>query len=539
MRKLRILFNNEFSQLNTGFSNIGNEVMKRLYATGKYDIAEMASYCPSNHPQILDVPWKVYPVAPDGKNPEYTAKYNSVKEAQFGSLMINDVSLDFKPDVVVLLRDYWFDAYNIVAPYRHLYKLVWMACMDSEPQKATWLNYLRSCDYVTTYTEWSKNVLEDHGVKVWGVTPPGTDTKQFVPRNKREIKERLGLNPDWIVFQTVMRNQGRKLYPDLFKAFARYLEICDKEGKKTLAQNTYLHIHTSFTDVGFDLAEELQKYKISHKVLVSYSDKLTKNYEISFYKGIKAFTNHSKSDTAYTPNTSEGLTRDQMAEMMSIADLYIQYSVAGAAEMPIMDAKACGVPILATAYAGMAEQTVNGGGMPIDISCYVQESQITETGQLRARPDFEHAAWQMFKFAIKSDEEKKTLGEQARNLALRYDWDNISQKWEKLFDSIPIEESKWNSPPFIYQPKLVSNEILQSMTDKQFVDYCYNNILGRPWMHTLEINQKILTALLMGGETRETLLQKFINYCNELNQLELVRANYSKKKESKPSLVVI
>ena len=56
----------------------------------------------------------------------------------------------------------------------------------------------------------------------------------------------MGINPEWKVIGTVMRNQRRKLFPELFEAFGKYL-------KKTQDKNTYLYCHTSYPDNGWDL----------------------------------------------------------------------------------------------------------------------------------------------------------------------------------------------------------------------------------------------------------------------------------------------
>ena len=44
MRKKRILFCSEATFLNTGYATYTREILKYLHGTGKYEIAEMASY---------------------------------------------------------------------------------------------------------------------------------------------------------------------------------------------------------------------------------------------------------------------------------------------------------------------------------------------------------------------------------------------------------------------------------------------------------------------------------------------------------------
>jgi len=53
-RKPKILWVNEASFLRTGFSTIGWQVIKRLQATGKYDIVELGSYAHQNDPRWQD-----------------------------------------------------------------------------------------------------------------------------------------------------------------------------------------------------------------------------------------------------------------------------------------------------------------------------------------------------------------------------------------------------------------------------------------------------------------------------------------------------
>lgn len=328
MKKKKILFVNEFSQLSTGFSTYGNEVMKRLYATGKYELAEQASYCSADDPRIFDVPWKVYPVMPSQQDKGAWDQFNSIRTAQFGSLSITNVLLDYKPDIVCSWRDNWMDEFLLTSPYRPYFKWAWMATIDGEPQKPEWLDNYKRVDYLLTYSEWAANLVTSNGVRVAGTHQPGTDINIFKPPiSKFAAKEAVGLNPDWIIIQTVMRNQPRKLYPELFKAFSRYIELCKENGKDELAAKTYLHIHCALRDVGWDLAQEIKNYHLSHKVLFTYQDKITGNAYLSFYKGDPAWSRETNQKSSSTTNTGQGVTREILSKIMQAADLYIQYSI--------------------------------------------------------------------------------------------------------------------------------------------------------------------------------------------------------------------
>ena len=44
MNKKKVLFVSEASYLNTGYATYSREVLKRLHATGKYELAEFSIY---------------------------------------------------------------------------------------------------------------------------------------------------------------------------------------------------------------------------------------------------------------------------------------------------------------------------------------------------------------------------------------------------------------------------------------------------------------------------------------------------------------
>ncbi len=83
MRKKRVLFVSEASYLNTGYATYSREVIARLQATGKYDIAEFSVYGTVDHKDRGSIPWKNYPNMPDG-SPEQNEAYKSDGANQFG-----------------------------------------------------------------------------------------------------------------------------------------------------------------------------------------------------------------------------------------------------------------------------------------------------------------------------------------------------------------------------------------------------------------------------------------------------------------------
>jgi len=137
--KKRILYCGEFTQLPTGYGVYGHELLKRLHATGKYEIAEFATYGTEMDERQFNLPWKYYPNEPGNKNSSEYQEYKKHQINQFGCWRFESVCLDFKPDVVFSLRDPWMDEYIQTSPFRKFYRRVWMPTVDAEPQTPQWI----------------------------------------------------------------------------------------------------------------------------------------------------------------------------------------------------------------------------------------------------------------------------------------------------------------------------------------------------------------------------------------------------------------
>ena len=60
MSKLRIMMVNEASFLHTGYANYGHAILKRLFDTKKYEIAELAGYGHPSDERASIIPWRYY-----------------------------------------------------------------------------------------------------------------------------------------------------------------------------------------------------------------------------------------------------------------------------------------------------------------------------------------------------------------------------------------------------------------------------------------------------------------------------------------------
>ena len=119
MNKKRILILSESHHLASGFGTYAKQVIPRLVATNKYEIAEFASY--GDPSRIGTIPWDYYNNMPT--TDEESKLFNSQPANAFGIWRFNRVVLDFKPDVVVTYRDPWMDEWIKDSPLRKYFPL--------------------------------------------------------------------------------------------------------------------------------------------------------------------------------------------------------------------------------------------------------------------------------------------------------------------------------------------------------------------------------------------------------------------------------
>ena len=174
--KLKILWCGEASTLNTGYAIYAKEVLTRLYNTNKYTIAELGCYSAIDNPKRFDIPWRLYSNLPS--NQQESNIYSNNALYQFGEWRFEDVCLDFRPDVVIDIRDWWMLEFVERSPYRPYYHWAIMPTVDSEPQQEQFISTYLNADAVFTYSEYGKDVIEkaSHGhVNVLDIASPGAD----------------------------------------------------------------------------------------------------------------------------------------------------------------------------------------------------------------------------------------------------------------------------------------------------------------------------------------------------------------------------
>ena len=486
MRKKRILFCSEATFLNTGYATYTREILNYLHSTGKYELAEMSAYGERNDPRAANIPWKFYGVMPnqscEPKAPqEELDAYNQNPTAQFGEWIFEHVCLDFFPDVVCDIRDFWMLDFAERSPFRPYFKWAIMPTVDARPQARQWIATYASADACFTYSDWAGGILKDQSgnkIKHLGSAPPSAHPAYKPIEDKRNHKQLMGIDPNAKIIGTVMRNQRRKLYPDLFEAFKIFLDKLKTEERK----NYYLYCHTSYPDLGWDIPELLNQNGISSNVLFTYICPETKKPFASVFRGAIAQSPYTGKWGATLSNVKNGLSYEDLSNVVNCFDLYTQYANSEGFGLPQVEAAACGVPVCGTDYSAMESVLRKLDGFPIKPAALYKE---LETGCLRAVPDNEAAADLFHEFFnTYSEEQRKLIGEKTREAFNKYyQWHLSGNVWEKYFDSfeeLPFEQT-WGSSPRVAEsaPKIDTSKN-HNISHAQLAKHLIADVLREP-----------------------------------------------------------
>ncbi len=364
------------------------------------------------------------------------------------------------------------------SPVRPYFHWAIMPTVDSAPQDEQWLSTYANADAVFAYTDWGLEVLRQSSgkhINLKRAAPPGADAVFKPVPDKRAHRRSMSFDEDAFIIGTVMRNQVRKLYPDLIEAFADFL----KQAPVALAEKAYLYLHTSWPDLGWDIPKLIKEAGISHKCIFTYcctrpgcgsvfpahfSDSITHCIKCGEY-------------TARFPNSNSGIGTETLANVYNFMDVYVQYATNEGFGMPMAEAAACGVPVMAVDYSAMSDVVRKVHGIPIAVQRYFRDAG---TQTRRALPDNQDFVNKLIGFLTKPSAYRARMGFAASQAVKEhYSYDKTAKIWMDHIDSLtfPSHELTWNSPPKIHTPNL---RVPDGLNDEEFVRWGMAEVAGRP-----------------------------------------------------------
>jgi glycosyltransferase involved in cell wall biosynthesis len=500
MRKKKVLFVTESHQVASGFGTYAKQVLPRLHATGKYELAEFASYAHTEKNPNVD--WLFFSNMPKTEKDHHL--YNQSPVNHFGHWRFDNVILNFKPDIVLTYRDPWMDQWIGDSAARPFFHWAWMPTVDSAPQKTKWMENFRKPDALLAYSEYGEKVLleqSNNKLNVIGCASPAIDPNVYKPvPNKKTLRKELGIDPDINIFGTVMRNQRRKLFFELMKAFQIFLKRAPKE----IAEKTFLYLHTSYPEkTGWDITAGIQEFGLQEKVLSTYICRACNKFSCLKYQDAITTCPHCNQRAAVMPSVGMGLEIPDLIKIYNILDMYVQYAICEGFGMPQVEAAACGVPVAAVNYSAMEDVVRFTEGYPIKYRLYRE----LETGADRARPDNEHTAQILIDYFSMSEEDRNKKMAQVRNATLkRYDWDRTAKVWENYIDNYIPTGAQGQYETYPYQHIQIPEAPPQGLGPEAFVRWCFSAVLQDPKAAYSYEATELIQSICLGAHA-ETLEQ--------------------------------
>ena len=536
LQKKRILIANDSSFLNTGYGIYGKEILTRLHNSGKYDVAELGCYCDINHPKIKNIPWKFYPNAV-ASNDQRLAQYNSNNLNQFGLWRFNRCVVDFKPHIVFDIRDYWMFAYQEASPYKKYFNWVIMPATDSAPPKTEWLYTFCNADMIMPYTNWAKKTLElscGNQIKLFPkIANAGINPQEFYPIDNKEEHKKKYFGNNINVIGTVMRNQRRKLLPDLMISYKKYIEVLKQSNNQELADNTYLYLHTSYPeDSGWDIPALLLEYGISDRVYFTYHCYQCHNWFPCKFQQSVTVCKHCGQRSAKFASPSNGITTQQLNEVYNLFDLFVQYAICEGFGMPQIEAAACGLTLASVDYSAMSEIIDNIGGYKIPV---IRTFREMETNADRVYPDIDKTVSIMYDYFVKlSEADRYANGMRSREKCISYyTWDNVYKVWEECFDSMNTNSKlAWDHKST--QQTNHSLKVPKELNDKEFIEFICMNVINDPSLMNTSHIQCLIRDITSGMVAtpgsistinRNYLVNKLEGFLNNKIMCENMRSN--------------
>jgi glycosyltransferase involved in cell wall biosynthesis len=385
------------------------------------------------------------------------------------------------------------------SPYRPYFNWCIMPTVDARPQARQWIGTYMTADACLTYSDWAGGILQDQSggkINYLGSAPPSAHPA-YQPKNKLELRQHYGLDPNAKIIGTVMRNQRRKLYPDLFEAFKIFLEGSDNK-------NVYLYCHTSYPDLGWDIPELLHQHEIASHVLFTYICPDTSQPFVSLFKGAMTQSPYTNKFNAQLSSVKIGASYDHLSDIINLFDLYVQYANSEGFGLPQVEAAACAVPVMSTDYSAMESVIRKLGGTPLPPKALYKE---LETGCLRAVPDNQNTAKEFAKFFSQSDKEIEKIGTDTRAaFEEHYQWDKSGKVWESYFDSVeirPIEET-WLAQPDLQPPSPKPDIDYSKITHSEVARFLITDVLREPRFINTHFEARLARDLVYGSATATT-----------------------------------
>jgi glycosyltransferase involved in cell wall biosynthesis len=120
----------------------------------------------------------------------------------------------------------------------------------------------------------------------------------------------------------------------------------------------------------------------------------------------------------------------ELSTLYAGVDIFALPTVGEGFGLPILEAMACGVPVVVPDISSHPDFVREGGGMLVDIGYNICE---IHSSYYRGYPDLDDYLTKLL-LLVDDPGLRRTLGIAGRATALKYDWDKIAESWRTLIN---------------------------------------------------------------------------------------------------------
>lgn len=373
----------------TGYSGQIRGLLPRLQDFG-YDVAVAANFGLGG----ASLEWRGIPVYP-------------LYEQRQNADVIGYYARHFDADLVLSLYDVW----ALPKDTRRLLPCPWIALVpvDGAPVSEPMMERLRTVDYPVAFSKFGLRELEKAGVEA-DYVPLAIDTRKFSwADNKERARIHLGIPTEVFLITVVGANKGfppRKSWPEILDAFVRFRER---------HADAMLYLHT--TKVPYGSGGEGMHF-----------DNLMRQLEIP--RGAIAFPDQGA--------LAVGVPDEEMVEVYRASDVMLLPSRGEGFGLPVIEAQACGCPVIVQNCSSMPELTVNGV-----IIEPLQRQWLPQLSYFWAFPSIERITEALEQIYNWPEDYRRQMREEGLEFVrTEYDWDMVWKRYWVPFIS-RVEETLW------------------------------------------------------------------------------------------------
>jgi len=358
----------------TGFGTATREILGRLARRPGFQVASIGwgyDGWPYDRSQI---PYDIYPS----------------RGQPFGKDAAARAIAEMHPDVLVSFGDLWMIDWIRELPRDAGCRSLIYFPIDGEPFPRAWREVVHTADVAVAYSRYGQRVTAEAcpGVEVEMIYH-GVDRSVFRPLPDRDAVRRRHRLDGKLVVGCVARNQPRKMFPILLKAFSRFCRERD---------DAMLYLHTDPHDIGWDILDLVRRYGLSDRTCITRQ-----------------------------ASVDRGVPPEILNEIYNLFDVFALPTAAEGFGLPIVEAMAAGVPVVVTDYSACTE-LVEGRGELLAVQRLLTIGRYNLEQALVGEDDL------VRKLTLLYDDPE--LRHRHRHAGLEFtkqlDWDLLADQWVEL-----------------------------------------------------------------------------------------------------------